>query len=192
MTPYHLYKRKSGGGFTVVELVIIVAISVFACIGLVNLFLTFNALYGYQRAFLATAASASTAMGALEAATAPAEQVLASRVFSGTTYTSATTTLVLQLPAVNASGNIIAGTKDYVVFFLATTTLYRLTEAGAGSVRPSGLKKLSTTVALLAFTYNDPDAMKATVVTADLTTQAAFKREVAQSRLRERLRLRNL
>lgn len=178
-------------GFTLIETFIVIGISVVALIALVNLFLVFNSVYGYQQAFMAAAGSASTATNAVEAAVLPANQVLASHSFSGTTYASGAATLVLELPATDSSGNIIAGVKDYIVFYASGATLYRLTEAGAGSVRISELKKLSTTLQSISFTYNDPDFTKVISVTTDIATQAQFKQQAVQGHLTEQLYLRN-
>lgn len=179
-------------GFTLVETVIVIGISVMALVALTNLFLIFNSIYGYQQAFMASAGSAGGAMNAFEAAILPAGQVLSSHSFSGTPYSSEATTLVLSLPAMDSSGNIIAGTKDYIVFYSSGTNLYRLTEAGVGSVRISGLKQLSTTLQSISFTYDNEDFTKVTNVIAEIQTQAEFKQQAVQSHLREQLYLRNL
>lgn len=179
-------------GFTLVETFIVVGISVVALVALTNLFLIFNSTYGNQQVFMAVAGSASTAMNAFEAAILPADQVLASHDFSGTVYSSSATTLVLELPSVDSSGNIIAGTKDYIAFYSSSATLYRLTQAGAGSIRASGLTQLSTTLNSLSFTYDNGDSTKVTSVTADIVTQARFKQQMVQGHLNEQLYLRNL
>ena len=179
-------------GFTLVETFVVISISVVALIALVNLFLIFNTTYGNQQAFMAAAGSAGGAMNAFEAAIMPADQVLASHNFSGTTYSSNATTLILGLPAVNSSGNIIAGTEDYIAFYSSSAKLYRLTQAGAGSTRVSGLKELSTTLNSLSFTYDNVDFTKVTNVTADIVTQAQFKQQTVQGHLNEQIYLRNL
>lgn len=178
-------------GFTLVETVITFGISVMALIALVNLFFVFNAIYGYQQAFMATAGSAGAAMNALEAAVLPASQVLASRDLGGTAYASDADTLVLELPSIDGTGAVIAGAKDYVAFYASGATLYRLTEAAALSARLPGTKQLSTTLSSLSFTYDDADFTRVTNVTADIETQAQFKQQTVQSRLFERMYLRN-
>ncbi|MFA6519319.1 MAG: type II secretion system protein [Candidatus Paceibacterota bacterium] len=178
-------------GFTLIETVVVIAISVIALAALVNLFLIFNTTYGNQQAFMAAAGSAGGTMNALEAAIMPADHVLTSHNFSGTTYSSNASTLVLSLPAVNSSGNIITGTEDYIVFYASSANLYRLIQAGAGSSRVSGLKQLSTTLSALSFTYDDADFTKVTNVTVDIVTQAQFKQETVQGHLNEQIYLRN-
>lgn len=188
---YLLHKCSAVRGFTLIEAVITMGVSVVALLALVNLFFVFNSIYGYQQAFIATARSAGTTLNAIEAAVLPAGGVLASHTFSGTDYASATSTLVLELPAVAASGAIVAGAKDYVAFYAASSTLYRLVLADPQSVRASGLTKLTTTLSALSFVYNDSDFTKVTRVAADLTTRALYKEQEVQARLSEAVYLRN-
>lgn len=177
--------------FTLVETVITIAISVMGLVALTNLFLLFNSLYSYQQAFIATAGSTSASFEAIEAAVLPASKVLASRSFSGTTYASSATALVLELPAVDSAGAPIESAKDYVAFYADGATLYRLVEAAAGSARHSGRTILSSTLAALSFTYNDADATKATRIAADIQTEATLKGETVASRLAGQWYLRN-
>ena len=178
-------------GITLVETVVVISITTLALFALTNLFLLFNSTYGYQQAVIATAGSAGSAMNALEAAVLPAKHILMSHDFSGTTYYSATTTLVLELPAIDDFGDVLPGAKAYVVFYASNAVLYRLTEADAGSARTSGLKLLSTTLNSLAFTYDNSDFTKITKVAADLTTRVFYKQQEVQSHLTGQWYLRN-
>ena len=178
-------------GITLVETVVVISITTLALFALTNLFLLFNSTYGYQQAVIATAGSAGSAMNALEAAVLPAKHILMSHDFSGTTYSSATTTLVLELPAIDDFGDVLPGAKDYVVFYASNAVLYRLTEADAGSARTSGLKLLSTTLNSLAFTYDNGDFAQVTNVAVDLETRALVKQEEVLSRLTGQWYLRN-
>lgn len=177
--------------FTLIETIVVVAISAAAFIAMANLFFIFNSIYGYQQAFMAAAGSSGASMNAFELSVLPAEQVLASHNFSGTTHSSGASTLVLELPSINGSGDILSGAKDYVAFYASSTKLYRLTEANAGSARVSSLTQLSSTLLSLGLTYDDIDFTKVTNVIVDIQTQATFKQRVVQSRLREQLYLRN-
>lgn len=177
--------------FTLIETVVVVAISAAALIALANLFFIFNSMYGYQQAFMAAAGSSGASLNAFGESVLPASQVLASHNFGGTTYTSSADTLVLELPSVDGSGNIISGTKDYVAFYASSTKLYRLTLAAASSVRVSELKQLSGTLLSLQLTYDNADLAQATNVIVDIETQAQFKQQTVQSHLREQFYLRN-
>lgn len=178
-------------GFTLIETVILIGITTMALGALTNLFITFNSVNGYQNAFIAVG-SAGTAINAFEASLLPASQVLSSHDFPGVTHASATTTLVLELPAIDASGTLIPGAKDYIAFYSVSSTLYQLTQAYAQSARVPGLKQLSTTLQTLSFTYDNADFTKVTNVIADIQTQTAFKQQTVQNHLREQVYLRNL
>lgn len=172
------------------ETIVVISVTTLSLLALSNLFLVFNSIYSDQQASMATAGSAGAAMNALEAAVLPADHVLASHPFGGTTYTSGATTLVLELPAVDSSGSILAA-KDYVVFYASSTDLYRLTAATAGSTRTSGTKLFSTTLSALSFTYDNADFTQVTSVTADIRTSAQVKQQAFESHLREQIYLRN-
>ncbi len=178
-------------GFTLIESVITIGISVVALIALVNMFFVFNSIYGYQQAFIATAGSAGRALSALEASVLPAETVVASHSFSGTIYTSTTTTLVLSLPSVDGTGTIVSGAKDYVAFYASSTELFRLVLADARSTRQSGSTRLSATLDALSFTYDNADFTKVTNVIADVQTRAQYKQQTARAHVREQMYLRN-
>jgi hypothetical protein len=166
--------------------------STIALLGLVHLFFTFNTLYGHQQAYLATSGSAAAAMNAFEAAIAPARRALASRAFAADTYTSATSSLVLELPAVDEDGDIIADTYDYVAFYVASSTLYWVTEADEESVRVSEIKQSSPTLEELELTYDNETFAEVRTITVDLSMRATVKDEVIETRRIEDLHLRNL
>ena len=174
--------------FTLIETIVVIALFVVIMLALANLFVNFYTLYGYQEAFTATTGSAQTAINSMEESVRAADAVLASHTFSGTTYTSDATTLVLELPSIDNTGTVILGTYDYVAFYANGTNLYRVLNAGAGSARVPGIKLLSTTLASLDFSYDNADVTKA----ADIVTSAVSKQQTAVSHLQESVRLRNV
>lgn len=177
-------------GFTLVELVVVVGIASATLAALAGLFVTFYEIYGYQRAYMA-AGSSGTAIRSIEAAVLPAENILASRVFSGTTYTSGITELVLELPSIDSSGVVISGAHDYIAIYTSGTELYMKTEIGAGSSRTSGTKKLSSSLYSLAFSYNAGSPAAASQVTMDIITRSSSKGETIENHLTQVMRLRN-
>ncbi|MEK7604355.1 MAG: hypothetical protein AAB442_00965 [Patescibacteria group bacterium] len=178
-------------GFSLLESVFLVSLTAIALLALVNLFFIFTTTNGYQQAVIATEGSASRAFGAFEATILPASNVLASRAFSGTTYTSSATTLVLKVPSIDSSGVALIGTYDYVVFYVSGTTLYQLTELGSGSARTAGRRILSTAVNTLSFTYPNPDFTRVDAVTIDLQTRTTYKDQVVPGRQTGTFYLRN-
>jgi hypothetical protein len=107
-----------------------------------------------------------------------ATAVLASRTINGTLYASSSSTLVLQLPTVNVSGNIVAGSSDYVAFYrdpVETTKVFIDLEAAGSSARGSGKRVLTNHNLTLLFRYNDSDITKATKVSVFLQNQQTIR-----------------
>jgi hypothetical protein len=91
--------------------------------------------------------------------------VEASHDFSGTVHTSSDSTLVLKMPAVDGSDNIIAGVYDYAAFYrdpTDATKIFIVTDPGSGSVRQLSARRLTSYNDTLIFRYN-----AATITAAD-------------------------
>jgi len=179
-------------GMTLIEVLIATAISGVLLAALANLFGTFNALYAYQNAFRDTAGASGTVLHGTEAAVLPANRILSTHDFAGTSYGSDAGTLVLELPSVDMGGAIVPGQYDYVAFYRSGTSAYRIVAASAGSTRHSGTTKLGDTIVSLGFSYDDPDVTKATAVTADVVASTTEHGRETSSHLSETFRLRNI
>lgn len=179
-------------GFTLIEVVIVIALSVSVMAALSLLILTFNKTATYDQASAQSSDSASTIMREIESLVAPADAVLQSYTFASGTYTSTSTSLVLEIPSIDSSGNIIANTHDYAAFYtVGTTSAYRLLQPNASSARASGTKLLSSTVSSLTFTYNNSDFTKVSSTTVDVQTQTQVKQDILSDHQREQIWLRN-
>lgn len=177
--------------FTLLEVVITLGIFLVMFVALITFFVSSNSTFNYDKGFVDTASGAQVAMDAISAAVLPADHVLASHTFTTGTYASATTTLVLELPAVNSSGTIISGSYDYVAFYLNGSALYERTEAASGSARQTGTKLLTDKASAVTFSYDASDMTLVTTVTADIATSATSKASTLSGHLVKTLRLRN-
>lgn len=86
-----------------------------------------------------------------------ATTVVASGDVNGTTYASDASTLVLQMPSLDANGNIIAAQYDHIAVYRDTTVTEKImtdTETGTGSVRASGQHPLTDNNQVLTFSYD--------------------------------------
>ncbi|MFA5744633.1 MAG: hypothetical protein WC887_00200 [Candidatus Paceibacterota bacterium] len=184
-------KKSHRTGFTLIETVIVVALSVSMLISIILLISSFTTSVSYQETFAQSSGSASAVMREIESFAFPAKAVLTTHTFSSATYTSSSTVLVLEIPSIDDSGNVIANTYDYTAFYVVGTNAYRLLEASALSKRFSGTKQLSTTVSALTFTYDNVDLTKASIVTIDLQTQAYVKQNILSDHRNEQIKLRN-
>lgn len=177
--------------FTLIETIIIIAVTVVIMLALANLYINFNSLYVYQQTFVATTNAATGAMSALDAAVLPADQVLASHSFSGVAVSSGTNALVLELPSINASGDIVTNAHDYIGFYLTGTDLYRSIDANAASARTSSTKRVAALVDSITFSYDTADVTQAASVSATTTTKLITKKGPVQTTLHGQFYLRN-
>ena len=177
--------------FTLIETVIVVAVSLSMMLALSLLLYTFNKSSTHGKLSAQSYDSASAVLREVEAFVLPASAVLETHSFASATHTSTTTSLVLQVPSIDSSGNVITNTYDYVAFYTAGTNVYRLLEKNALSARVAGTQLLSQTLGALSFSYDSATFSEIRVVTIDIETGATVKEEVFTTRLREQIRLRN-
>lgn len=177
--------------FTLVETIVVIALSVTMMTVLGFLFFMFNNILSYEQASSQSSGSASAVIREMESLIFPANAVLQMHVFSGATYTSSSTVLVLEIPSIDSSGNIIANTYDYAAFYSVGTNTYRLLETNGSSARVSGTKQLSSTISALTFSYGNSDFTQVSTTTIDVQTQAQVKQNILSDHRREQIRLRN-
>jgi hypothetical protein len=93
------------------------------------------------------------------------------RTFGATSYTSSSTTLILRIPSLDSSRNIITGVYDYIVFYRDPnnpTHIKYTIEGGAGSIRVSETKTLTTNNTGLTFRYNAQDIVSSNRISVAL------------------------
>jgi prepilin-type N-terminal cleavage/methylation domain-containing protein len=178
-------------GMTFIEVLFSTALFAVLMLILSVFLLHFDPFYEFQTAFGESADSTSASLAAIRDAVLQADAVSGGHVFSGITYASATTTLVLELPSVDTSGAVVAGAHDYEAFTASSTVLYWIIDADPSSARVSGTKRLTQALSSLAFSYDATPATAATAVTAALSTSATAGRETAGSAATTTARLRN-
>lgn len=179
-------------GFTLIEIVITIALSVILMLAIAQLYVVYGRVITFQKSSIDVALGGSSIMDAARAAGLQARHIVAVHTFSGIEYTSGTTTAIFELPAVDASGAIIAGAFDYISISASDTNAYHLTDAAPGSARLSGEKRLTGVLDALSFAYDNSDFPSVTSVTVDATTSATRHGETAQTHLRGHIYLRNL
>lgn len=178
--------------FTLVEVIITVALSVVLVLAIAQLYIVYGRAIEFQQSSIAITLGGSSIMDSVRSAGLQAGHVVASHTFSGVVYTSGTTTAIFELPAIDASGAIIASTYDYIGIATSSTNAYRLVDAAAGSARISGQKKLTSNLNAISFTYDNSDFSLVKSITVDATTTAVVREQAAQTHLREHVYLRNL
>jgi hypothetical protein len=178
-------------GFSFAEAIFVVAALIIILVTLLLIYNNYTKIFGYQQALISTADSARITMNELQKFTQQSDKILSSHSFSGITRSSSQNTLVLEVPSIDNSGNILNGKYDFVAFYTSGTILNELTQADTSSNRPSGVKELSNTVSSLEFTYNNANPELATEVDVDLETQATSRQQTAAYNLYQKIYLRN-
>ncbi|MBI3952583.1 MAG: type II secretion system protein [Candidatus Doudnabacteria bacterium] len=154
-------------GFTLIEMLVVIAIVGVSLLVLANLFIGQNRIYRTQTAELNVTGDARASLDDIDAYTRSSHRVLASY----DSYATGVQTLVLQVQSVNASNQLIGGSYDTVVYYLSGLTFYRQIFPAAASARTASIKKLAANVTGLNFSYNNQDPILASQITTDLTIQ---------------------
>lgn len=178
--------------FTLIEVVITVALSAILMLAITQLYVVYGRVILFQKSSIDVALGASGIIDAARAAGLQAKQVVATHTFSGTVYTSGTTTALFELPAINASGAIVPNAYDYIGIYASGTDAYRLVDAAPGSSRLSGKKRLTGVLGALSFIYDNPSFPLVTSIIVNATTSAMVRGEMTQTHLRGHIYLRNL
>jgi type II secretory pathway pseudopilin PulG len=164
-------------GFTIVEIVVVMALIIAIMVGMFALFTSHNKIYNYETALIKATGSARTAMNEISTYALQSYRVVASQTINGTAYTSGANTVIFQIPAFDASGNAISNTYDYAAFSLSGTTLTEDLQAAASSSRKTVTKAVSKSVSALAITYDSATWTSVKKVTVDLTTSENYRGE---------------
>jgi len=154
-------------GFTIVELVIVILLTLVVGIVVSTLFIGQNRVYQTETAELNITNDARTGLDDIDNYVRQAYRALQSY----SSYTAGSQVLILQIQSVGASTQLIPGTYDYVVYYLTGNNLYRQVYPDAASTRSATTKKIASNVNSLAFTYSDPDFALVTTVSTAMTLQ---------------------
>jgi type II secretory pathway pseudopilin PulG len=179
-------------GFSLVEAIFAAAILIFVLGVFAAIYMNFTKFYGRQQAQINMGNSAREAAKELQSAALQADQIAVSHNFSGTTYVTDQDTLVLEIPSIDGSGNVVSGEHDYIVFYTNGNGLYRLVEAGAASSRSSGLNEISDLVSAIMFTYNNANLSLANKIDVDIQMQIISRGQTAYYNLHQAIYLRNI
>lgn len=162
-------------GTTILELAVSVAIAAIAFSILGAIFIAQGRYLAIQNAVSDTQYAAFQVVDTFGLYASSATSVVDSQTINGRAYTSGTSTVVLKLPSIDAGGNLIGNTFDYVAFGLyqddATRFMFDI-DAATGSDRLNGQFIKASLVDKLIFRYNatmpaDADAIDLYVRTTE-------------------------
>ncbi len=164
--------RKNG--FTLVELIVVMAISAVAGTLLITILVQSNGVFFQQNSKISQGVSVNDTIEEIRSATKQAASVASGYPTSSPQYVSNISTLVLGLPSFGSDGNAIENTYDYVVFTKDSQNpviLRKLVFPDIASFRKSENKVLITKLSLINFYYQDKNG---TLVSPTSATQISF------------------
>ena len=159
-------------GFTILEIVVTIALTALIMIVIGNIFVSHNRVYRISQSQSDVQRDDSLALSRIKQLISETDKILANRTINGTAYTTGTTAIVLELPSFNASGSPIVG-FDYAAIYVDMANpkkIYTDTQVTAGSKRPPGKKLLTDLNKTTIFRYNHTDPAQASAVTIYLKT----------------------
>lgn len=189
---YQASRYGSLTGFTMLETVFVVGLTVFLLFAMQSLYLTFTRLASEESAEYAARASAGGVLRTAENIVLPADRVLASHTFSTGTYSTGAETLVVRLPAIDSGGALIPAVYDYAVIYQSGTAAIFRMEVGVGSARQARERTIGTSLTDLNFSYDNADVTQATSVTTDINVATSDGHGTSILSLEETFRIRNL
>lgn len=170
----HAATPAGARGFSLIEALTVIGIMTIVLVMVSQIFAVTYDIFVKQSARTGNETGAVLAARTISDMTRGASQVLTSQVINGTTYTTGPDVLVLKLPTIDASSNVLAATYDYVAIYrdgTLTTKIFSDTDAAASSRRVDGKKLVTAYNQTMRFRYNDADVSKATRVQAYLVNQ---------------------
>jgi type II secretory pathway pseudopilin PulG len=184
-------QKNTQKGFTIVETLIVLAIFIVMTVTLGYLYVGYNKSFVYVQATVDVAGSAGSVVSEVSDAVKQATRVVTSHTFSSTNRTTGANVLVVELPSIDSSGNILAGDFDYVAFYMTGVNVYMAIDADSSSSRTSVTKILSDTGQSLGFTYDNGDMSLVTMVNVNIQTSKVVLSQTVSSSLHQQVYLRN-
>lgn len=153
-------------GFTLAELVISTAIAVLVGGLLVSIFISNTGVFYKESSRVSQGLGVNDSLSSIRLSIKQAQAVASGYPVGSPTYTSSSSQLVLQIAAIDSSGNILTGVYDYIVYTVSGDKLYMKVFPDPASARKSEDKILSSNVNSILFSYLDSAGNNAASVSA--------------------------
>jgi len=186
--------RGINRGLTLIELIIYIAISTLVLTILFELFIQQTRLGNRRASQTDIERSAVTGIEIVKSAIQSANTVVSSHSFDGVAFSSSSSTLILELPSVDSSGDIVSGSSDFMVFFQDQNNqslLKMTTVAGVGSARPSHTRVIANFVDTVQFSYNKGNIVLADTINVSLNTKTVIGTETLYKTTEAKIKIRN-
>ena len=168
-------------GATLLELSVSLGIAtlVFMIVG--GIFIAQGRYFAIEDATAETQYNAFQIMDTVGLYASSARAVTGSRTINGTAYVSGTATVILELPSIEADGDVIAGSYDYVALGLYGPSPERFVvdiDAATGSDRVDATQLKGDLVEKVIFRYNTVSATSATAIDLYVRTEKTVRNQV--------------
>lgn len=190
---------RNQSGITLIEVLITISITAIVSVFLVGIFTQNNNLFYNQSAKVSHGVSSNEVINLIDDSIRGATAVEAQYPAQNPSHVTGANTLILKIPSVDASGNIISDTYDYLVFTTDASLpaiLRQITYPSAQSSRPATNTVITQSLKTLKFSYlNDTKAavspLLASLVSYDLNLSSAQGNSIVESSASGQTRLRN-
>lgn len=163
--------KNTQRGFTLVEILVIFVVASIAGVLLLAILNQSNRLFFNQSSKVTQGINLNDASLQISESIRQTQAIAVSYANGGTTYTTGSSTLVLQIPSTDSAGSSISQTYDYIVITQDMALLRKKIFPDAVSKRSSEDKVLSTRLSSLQFTYLDNSDI---VVSPTLATKISY------------------
>lgn len=164
--------RAAPAGVTSIEVLVATAIAVVALLVTAEVTIVHSTLYRSFGSATEINRAAVLPLERIRAAVMSAKRVVDNRTIGGAIFQSGKETIVLELPSVDASQNIIVGSSDFLAIArdqLNPTKIFTVGEIATSSARNGVKTQIASLVENFRFRYNDVMPALATKVDVTLT-----------------------
>lgn len=144
-------RKSPGKGMSVVEIIVVVALVGIISVILMDIFIAHGRMFNLGTANSDFELQGAETMEAVGKIIRVADKSLSSKTINSANYTASSGVMILEMPSINASGLVIAGTYDYAAIYLSGGKIFVSEEAAPGSSRHSSTRALSDSVSRLQF-----------------------------------------
>lgn len=142
---------------SLVEAMTVVFLVVLLSVVLTDIFITHGRIFNLSSAnsdFELQGAETTEAVGKIIRV---ADKTLSARTINSENFTASSGVLILEMPSINSSGQVISGKYDYAAVYLSGGQVFLSQEADAVSSRPTSKRVLADSVGSLQFVRDNAD-----------------------------------
>jgi type II secretory pathway pseudopilin PulG len=145
--------NKAGAekGMSILESVVVVGLVALLSAVLMDIFIAHGRIFNLSSANSDFGLQAAEAMEAVGKNIRVADKTLAARTINSENFTAASDTLIVEIPSVDSSGQVISGKYDYAAVYFSGGKIFLSQQADTASSRPTSKRSLSDSVSSLRF-----------------------------------------